>query len=125
MNYVNYSLTTSNTVSNKEELRNKLLDAYRVFKAGSMNKVRNLIRSENDFLSSREYLALLVVGKCSRKLFNTDENIISAEKVAEEFSFPDKIKEHYFEIIEQLADRRKELELQSLYVYNGNIFIIG
>lgn len=125
MNYVNYFLTTSNTVSNKEELRNKLLDAYRVFKAGSMNKVRNLIRSENDFLSSREYLALLVVGKCSRKLFNTDENIISAEKVAEEFSFPDKIKEHYFEIIEQLVDRRKELELQSLYVYNGNIFIIG
>lgn len=121
LNYVNYSLSTGN----KEELRKKLLDAYSVFKAGSMKKVRNLIRSGDDFLSSREYLALLVVGKCSRKLFNTDESIISTEKVAEEFSLPDKIKEHYFEITEQLADRRKKLTFQSIYVYNENIFIIG
>ena len=125
MNYVNYSLTASNTVSNKEELRNKLLDAYSIFKDALIKKVLNLISSDDDFLASREFLALLVVGKCSRQLFDTKENIISGEKVAEELCFPDKIKEHYLEMIEQLTDPQKELTLQSLYVHNGNIFIIG
>lgn len=125
MNYVNYSLTASNTVSNKEELRNKLLGAYSIFKDALMKKVLNLISSDDDFLASREFLALLVVGKCSRQLFDTKENIISAEKVAEELCFPDKIKEHYLEMIEQLTDPQKKLTLQSLYVHNGNIFIIG
>ena len=125
LNYVNYSVT----LGNKEELRNKLSDAYSIIKAGLMGKVQTLIKSDEDFISSREYLALLVVGKCSRKIFNIgttpNKDTISPEKVAEEFRFPDKIKEHYFKTIDQLLDRHKQLELQSLYVHNENIFIIG
>lgn len=125
LNYVNNSITSGN----KEELRNMLCDAYSVFKSGLIEKIQSLIKSGDDFISSREYLALLVVGKCSQQLFKTKtgkkENPISAEKIADEFNFPCEIKEHYLKTIDQLINRPKQFELESLYIHNGNIFIIG
>lgn len=125
LNYVNYSITSGN----KEKLRNMLCDAYSVFKSGLIEKIQSLIKSGDVFISSREYLALLVVGKCSRQLFKTKtgkkENPISAEKIADEFNFPYEIKEHYLKTIDQLINHPKQFELESLYIHNGNIFIIG
>lgn len=125
LNYVNYSIT----FGNKEELRTMLCDAYNIFKSGLIAKVQNLIMSCDVFISSREYLALLVVGKCSQLLLDTKtskrEDYISAEKIADEFNFPDKIKEHYLKTIDQLINHHEKLELESLYIHNGDIFIIG
>lgn len=50
---------------------------------------------------------------------------ISAEKIADEFRFPDKIKKHYLKTINQLINHHEQLELKSIYIYNGDIFIIG
>lgn len=80
LNYVNYFITSGN----KEELIKMLYDAYSIFKSGLITKVQNLIESCDDFISSREYLVLLVVGKCSQLLFDTKASqradYISAEK---------------------------------------------
>ena len=123
--YVNYSIT----FGNKEELRKMLCDAYNIFKSGLIAKVQNLIKSCDDFISSREYLALLVVGKCSQMLFDTQaskrEDYISSEKIADEFNFPNKIKDHYLKAIDQLINHPEHLELESLYIHNEDIFIIG
>lgn len=125
LNYVNYFITSGN----KEELIKMLYDAYSIFKSGLITKVQNLIESCDDFISSREYLVLLVVGKCSQLLFDTKASqradYISAEKIADEFRFPDKIKKHYLKTINQLINHHEQLELKSIYIYNGDIFIIG
>ena len=106
-----------------------LYDAYSIFKSGLITKVQYLIESCDDFISSREYLVLLVVGKCSQLLFDTKASqradYISAEKIADEFRFPDKIKKHYLKTINQLINHHEQLELKSIYIYNGDIFIIG
>ncbi len=125
LNYVNYSVS----YGNKEELRKMLCDAYGIFKSGLSAKVQSFIKSGDDFISSREYLTLLVTGKCSQLLFDTKtskkEDYISAEKIADEFSFPDKIKENYLKTIDKLINHPEQVELQSLYIHNGNIFILG
>lgn len=125
LNYVNYSIA----LGSNEKLGNMLCDAYNVFKSGLIEKIRSLIKSGDDFISSREYLTLLVVGKCSRQLSKSKagkkEEPVSAEKIADEFNFPCEIKEHYLRTIEQLIEHSKQLELESLYIHNGNIFIIG
>lgn len=116
LNYIHFSLDIDGC---NDELINELKDAYSCFSSLSQNKIDTLAKGEEEeFVKTREYHALLVIGVCLHKIQKPIIHIFNDFKI-------DTIKKRYNHDLQLILQNSNKVLQNSPYYKSHRIIMVG